>query len=409
MFPALTLLSALLTVSTLWMWRSAAQSRDRALAALAVSQAEAARLAVSDQQMRELIAMLPVALFVKDAESRFLMMNAACEEVFGVPFSKLAGTRGTEHYPAEQQAVFLEADHTAFSSRKMWTYEEWIWHAGHRENRRLMTYKQPMYDVKGEPALLIGMCVDVTERRATEHALKDSLRQLRELSDHQEHLREEERRRLAQCLHDELGQSLMALKLDATLLHSAARARHPLLHGHSGRVLSMLDSAIHSVRTLINDLHPSTLELGLPAAVDWLLKQQERRGGMRYQLHLTSNSADYPLPQRDTWAVFRMIQEALFNVDVYTKATRLDVSLDLREEALLIVISDNGERPQPTDDGEGRSETFGMLALRERVSAYGGELAADNAPGHGSTVTITLPGKEKREAAASRSMHSADA
>ena len=408
MFPAITILLALLAASALWLWHCAARARDTAQAALEAGRAELAALAAKESQLREIMAMLPVALFLKDADSRIVMMNAACEKVFGVEFSKLAGTRGNEHYPAEQQEGFLAADRTAFATRKMWTDEEWIWHAGHRQDRRLLTYKQPLYDSEGAPALLIGMCVDVTERRATEHALQDSLRQLRELSDHQEDLREEERRRLAQTLHDDLGQSLMALKLDATLLHSAARARHPLLHGHSGRVLSMLDGAIHSARALINDLHPSTLELGLPAAVDWLLKQQERRGGMHCQLHLISDSADYPLPQRQTWAVFRMIQEALFNIDAYAKATRLDVSLDLREDALLVVISDNGVRPQRSD-GAGRSEAFGMLALRERVSAHGGELAADTAPGRGTTITIMLPGKEKREAAAPRSIDTADA
>ncbi|CAN7451149.1 PAS domain-containing protein [Pseudoduganella sp. LjRoot289] len=412
MFSELVLFSALLSTGALWMWRSAARARDAALAALAASQADAATLAAGQSQLRELIAMLPVALFVKDAESRFVMMNAACETVFGVEFSKLVGTRGTEHYPAEQQAGFLEADRTAFATRKLWTYEEWIWHAGHRKDRRLLTYKQPLYDAEGEPALLIGMCVDVTERRAAEHALQDSLRQLRELSDHQENLREEERRRLAQCLHDDLGQSLMALKLDARLLYNATRARHPRLHAHSGRVLAILDDAIHSARALINDLHPSTLELGLPAAVDWLLKQQERRSSMHCQLHLIDDSGGCQLAQRETWAVFRMIQEALFNIDAYAKATRLDVSLDLREDALLIVISDNGMRPQRIDVGDvgdGRSEAFGMLALRERVSAHGGELVADNAPGRGTTITIMLPGKEKREAVASRSAHSAGA
>lgn len=408
MLSVTTLFSLLLAAAALYKWRSAAKARDAALTALAASRAETAALSASDKQLRELLSMLPVALFLKDADSRFVMMNTACEKVFGVEFGKLAGTRGTEHYPAEQQEGFLAADRTAFATGTLWADEEWIRHPGQRQERRLLTYKQPLYDAQGAPTLLIGMCVDVTESRAAEHALQNSLRQLRELSDHQEDVREEERRRLAQCLHDDLGQSLMALKLDATLLHSAARERHPLLHGHSGRVLALLDRTIHSVRTLINDLHPSTLELGLPAAVDWLLKQQERRSGMHCQLHLISNSAEHQLPQRQTWAMFRMIQEALCNIDAYAAATRLDVSLDLREEALLIVISDNGVCPQKYECGD-RSEAFGMLALRERVSAHGGELAADSAPGRGTTITIMLPGKEKREAVASRFMDTADA
>jgi two-component system, NarL family, sensor histidine kinase UhpB len=358
-------------------------------------------LARSDRQLRQILAKLPLGLFLKDADSRFVMMNAACEQAFGRDYATLAGTHGGEHYPAEQQAGFLAADRGAFASGRLWTDEEWVWHAGQQQDRRLQTYKQPLYDDDGKPALLVGMCIDVTERRAAEEALQSTLRQLRELSDQQETAREHERRRLAQCLHDELGQNLMALKLDATLLSSSAQARHPRLHGHSERVLATLDGAIGTVRALINELHPSTLELGLPAATDWLLKQQARRSGMQCRLHLVRDSAGAALTAPQTWAVFRMIQEALFCIEAYASATRLDVSLDLDGGALLIVISDNGLGIGLQAAGE-RHGSLAMLALRERVSAYGGQLSEDNRPGRGTTLTILLPDHEKREAAASR-------
>jgi signal transduction histidine kinase len=203
----------------------------------------------------------------------------------------------------------------------------------------------------------------------------------------------------------------MALKLDATLLSHAAQHRHPRLHRHSVRVLATLDGAIRAVRTLINELHPSTLELGLPAAADWLLKQQERRSGMHCQLHLASDSAAAALTPPQTWAIFRMIQEALFSIEAYAQATRLDVSLDLGEGTLLIVICDNGVARQHCSSGTGgtsdtgaasRGATLAMLALRERVSAYGGELSETSEPGRGTILTITLPAHEKREAEASR-------
>lgn len=394
-------------IAGLALWRHAARARRAAEAELAsarqrlaASERDAAVVAHSERRLRDILARLPLALFLKDADSRFVMMNAACEEAFGQTFATLAGTHGGEHYPAEQQAGFLAADRAAFASRKLWTDEEWVWHAGLGQDRRLLTYKQPLYDEDGRPALLIGMCVDVTERRAAEDALQSSLRQLRELSDLQETARERERRRQAQSLHDDLGQSLMALKLDATLLGNAAQARHPRLHGHCVRVLATLDCAIGTVRTLINDLHPSTLELGLPAATDWLLKQHERRSGMHCQLHLISDSAGAALAPPQTWAIFRMIQEALFSIETCARATRLDVSLDLRPGTLLIVISDDGLGRQASSS---HSATLAMLALRERVSAYGGKLSEDITPGRGTTLTIVLPDHDKREAAASRS------
>lgn len=409
--PALLLAAALACLAALAQWRRAARAAVAAAEAraelaalrerLEASEDQAAALARGERQLRDILARLPLALFLKDADSRFVMMNAACEAAFGQSYATLAGTHGGEHYPAEQQAGFLAADRAAFASRRLWTDEEWVWHAGLQQDRRLLTYKQPLYDEDGQPALLIGMSIDVTERRAAEDALESTLRQLRELSDQQETAREQERRRQAQSLHDDLGQSLMALKLDATLLSSTAQARHRRLHGHSVRVLATLDGAIRTVRALINDLHPSTLELGLPAATDWLLKQQARRSGMHCQLHLLQDSGGDALTPPQTWAIFRMIQEALFCIDAYARASRVDVSLDLGAAALLIVIRDNGLGIGLQAAGS-RGASLALLALRERVAAYGGQLSEDNAPGRGSTLSIVLPGHEKREAAASR-------
>lgn len=351
----------------------------------------------SEDQLQHIVSVMPVALFLKDPESRIIMMNEACEQIFGVGFAQLSGTRGSAHYPAEQMEGFLAADRAAFGSGTVWMEEEWIWHAGRQEDRRVQTYKQAVYDSEGKPAVLIGMCIDVTERMRADQALRDSLRQLRQLSDHKETVREEEHRRLARYAHDALGQNLMALKLDAAMLHTRTANTHPRLHGQAGGALATLDASIRAVRSLINELHPSTLELGLPAAVDWLLKQMERNSGIACQLHLLNAGAQDTLRQHETWAIFRMIQVALAGISAAAHATRLDVTLDLGPEALLVIIGDNGIGMEP-----GGMAPFGMLALRERVSAFGGEIAACGTPGKGTTLTIRLPGMEQREAAASR-------
>lgn len=387
--------------------RQLAQARGEAEALrrdLDACRAKLAELARSEEQLQRIVALLPVALFLKDADSRIIMMNEACEHIFGVDFGKLSGTRGSAHYPPDQMEGFLASDRAAFESGKLRVEEEWVWHAGMREDRRVQTYKRAVYDSDGKPAVLIGMCIDVTERLRADLALQDSLRQLRQLSDHKETTREEEHRRLARYAHDALGQNLMALKLDADMLYTRTAHNHPRLHSQAGGALSVLDESIHAVRTLINELHPSTLELGLPAAVDWLLKQMERNDGTHCQLHLLSDEGHGALSPRDTWAVFRMIQVVLANISATAHATRVDVTLDLGAEALLIVVGDNGTGLAPNG-----TTTFGMLALRERVGAFGGDIVASNMPGKGTTLTIRLPGTQKREAAASRFPESCNA
>ncbi len=365
---------------------------------LDAARARAAEIARSEDQLQQIVSLLPVALFLKDPDSRIIMMNEACEQIFGVDFAKLSGTRGSAYYPPEQMEAFLAADRIAFESGQLRVEEEWVWHAGRQEDRRVQTYKRPVYDSAGKPAVLIGMCIDVTERMRADMALQDTLRQLRKLSDHKETTREEERRRLARYAHDALGQNLMALKLDADMLHARTADNHPRLHSQAGNALTTLDDSIQAVRNLINELHPSTLELGLPAAVDWLLKQMARNSGVHCQLHVLNEGGQDALPPRETWAVFRMIQVALANIDAASRATRVDVTLDMGPDALMAVIGDNGA------DLASSGEPFGMLALRERVGAFGGELASSHMPGKGTTVTIRLPGKAQREAAASRFM-----
>lgn len=368
--------------------------------ALASARADAAVVAAREDQLQTILSLLPVPLFLKDPDSRIIMMNEACEQLFGVEFAKLSGTRGSSHFPAEQMNDFLSVDQAAFASRRTWIGEEWLWNPSLQENRRLQTYKRPMYDREGQPAVLIGMCFDITDRTRAGDAQSALLRQLRELGDHQETVREDERRRLAQYAHDILGQPLMALKLDLALLQARTAGEHARLHGHAGRNMAALDGAIAAVRLLINELHPSTLELGLPAAVDWLLKQLERNSGMACQLHLVNDSGQDSLLPRETWAIFRLMQEGLSHITAYADATRVDVTLDLGHNGACITLAHNGANLRPESSPQ---VAFGVLMLRERVAALGGQVTCNCYTGPSNVITVTLPAKAEREAAASRS------
>lgn len=133
----------------------------------------------------ELADHIPVALFVKDSESRILLMNRACEEQWGVPFTDLQGTDGSHFFPIEQMKRFRARDQEAFQNRKHINFEETFRHVRHRDSRIVYTYKKPIYDADGKPLLLICISVDITDRKRQEAELKssdDKLRRLFELS-----------------------------------------------------------------------------------------------------------------------------------------------------------------------------------------------------------------------------------
>lgn len=352
------------------------------------AQTEAA-LARSEERLQDIISMMPLSLFLKDADSRLLLMNQACEQQWGVQFQDIAEGRDLRHFPAEQNVGFHSADQQAFASRKVVIREELVWNAQLQENRLVQTHKKPVFDADGKPQMIIAMGIDITESKRNEENLQRTLAQLRELTDHQQTIKEEERRRIALDIHDDLGQNLMVLRIDVSLLHARTAITHPRLHRHAQRVLDTIDATIRSVRTIINDLHPSTLELGLGPAAEWLIRQMESRGAIRYRLRIASDAPHLGLDQRQTSAIFRVLQESLSNIVRHAQASEVDVALAQDEDAIVLRISDNGIGMQPGDDG--KQAAFGLKSIRERVHALGGELRIDSQAGQGTALAIRLP------------------
>ncbi|MGK5043525.1 PAS domain-containing sensor histidine kinase [Janthinobacterium sp. GB1R12] len=352
------------------------------------AQTEAA-LARSEERLQDIISMMPLSLFLKDADSRIVLMNQACEQQWGVRHQDIAEGRDLQHFPSDQNVGFHAADREAFASRKVVIREELVWNAQLQENRLVQTHKKPVFDAQGRPQMIIAMAVDITDSKRNEENLEHTLAQLRELSDHQQTIKEEERRRIALDIHDDLGQNLMVLRIDVSLLHARTAASHPRLHRHAQRVLDTIDATIRSVRTIINDLHPSTLELGLGPAAEWLIRQMESRGTIRYRLTLDSEAADLGLDQRQTSAIFRVLQESLSNIVRHAQASEVEVALEQDADSIVLRISDNGIGMQPGDDG--KRAAFGLKSIRERVHALGGELRIDSQAGRGTALLIYLP------------------
>ena len=356
------------------------------------AQTEAA-LARSEERLQDIISMMPLSLFLKDADSRIVLMNQACEQQWGVCQQDIAEGRDVQHFPDEQTKDFQAADQEAFASRQVVIREELVWNARLQENRLLQTHKKPVFDAQGRPQMIIAMAIDITESKRNEENLQRTLAQLRELSDHQQTIKEEERRRIALDIHDDLGQNLMVLRIDVSLLHARTARTHPRLHRHAQRVLDTIDATIRSVRTIINDLHPSTLELGLGPAAEWLLRQMEGRGAIRYRLSLDSAAPDLGLDQRQTSAIFRVLQESLSNIVRHAQASEVEVALAQDTDAIVLRISDNGIGMQPGDHG--KKAAFGLKSIRERVHALGGELRIDSQAGRGTVLAIHLPQARK--------------
>lgn len=345
-------------------------------------------LAMSEQRLQDVISTLPVPLFIKDAQSRIIMMNRAAEDQWGIAFAEVSGTRASAWFPPEQMEGFIRDDKAAFAGRKLIVIEESAWNSTLKENRLIQTYKKPVYDSDGEAQHLICVSIDITDRKQAEGALKESFSNLRQLGEHLEAVKEEERKKFALNIHDELGQNLLALKMDIDMLHARVGDDHPQLKHRIGKVLETLDTTIRSVRSIMNELHPSTLELGLPAALEWLVGQFEQHSTIDCTLSVTGG--DGPLPDvRVTEVIFRIVQESLLNIEEHAHAAMVDVLLAITPDLLTIVIVDDGVGMAPGDAG--KTAAFGLRNIQERVDVFGGELVIDSRRGSGTTLSITIP------------------
>jgi signal transduction histidine kinase len=225
--------------------------------------------------------------------------------------------------------------------------------------------------------------------RAAEQGLRDAHARLQALSTRTLHVQEEERRRIARELHDEIGQALTAVKIHI----QAAQRRLP---GPAREALNesieVVDQALNQVRSLSLDLRPPQLDqLGLVAALRWHVDKQTAVSGINAEF-----SAPV-LPRRlssDMETVcFRIVQEAVTNTIRHAQATRLRVELKIKGETLAISVSDNG---RGYDIAEARRRSLetghaGLFGIQERATLAGGKVEFESSPGNGATIRAAFP------------------
>jgi PAS domain S-box-containing protein len=236
--------------------------------------------------------------------------------------------------------------------------------------------------------ILINMLWDILRRQLAENSLKQSHEQLRALAGHVEAAREEERTRIAREVHDQLGQMLTALKLDLKWIAGRLPADEVAYRDKVTAMLHLIDDTIGTVRRVSAELRPGLLDdLGLMAAIEWQVQEFAGRTGLDYELALDEENV--VLDQGLATALFRILQEALTNVARHAGATRIRVAMDVGPDGLALTITDNGKGM--TDSQASALKSLGLLGMRERVRAWGGEVTFHGIPMQGTTVTVRIP------------------
>ncbi len=227
----------------------------------------------------------------------------------------------------------------------------------------------------GPPTLRLTL-TDVTQRKLSEMD--------RRIAATVVEAREAERRRVARELHEDLGQQLSALKMDLASLPLVAQSQAPRI----SNMLLTLDDAVATVRRISAELRPMMLDdLGLNAAIDWLVRDAAARLGMVIKLRL--DESDPPLGERASIALYRLVQETLGHMAQYAHATNVGIELQQRAGEVVLTVQSNGcDWPAPAS---GRDGDDAAMRLREQAHQLGGRLDLGKPLRGGQQFTLHLP------------------
>ena len=245
----------------------------------------------------------------------------------------------------------------------------------------------PEWDSNGLLTGVLSCATDITEIKEYERQVSDSHIQLRALTLRSEKMREEERKRIARELHDDLGQRLTALRLEISCLTIRYGQNNPALEKQGQDIEKSIATTIQIVRNVVMSMRPTTLEMGIIAALKWLVKEFRKNTGIPCRLQLFRRKMQ--LDDGQAIALFRIAQESLTNIMRHAKASHVEIELSTDGKNYVMVISDNGigfdAKTKP------KVGSFGIIGIKERAFILGGHVYFDTAPGKGVKLTVILP------------------
>jgi len=243
-----------------------------------------------------------------------------------------------------------------------------------------------------------GIATDITRSKEIEAQLRGSREQLSELSFHLESAKEEERERIARDIHDELGSTLVAIKIDTALL-GAKLPTEPVggtqLREKAHLIEALVDRAMNTVSRVARELRPGILkEFGLPAAIECQAEDFSQRTGIVCRVKCDEDGIE--LDEKTSLALFRILQEALTNVAKHAHASLVVVRLRREKGKIALEIRDNGRGISEADMNKPKS--FGLRGIRERASSLNGEFSIATAEQGGSHIVLLVPDANQNNA-----------
>jgi PAS domain S-box-containing protein len=259
--------------------------------------------------------------------------------------------------------------------------------------RHVLAQGEIIYNEKRDPLTVVGTFLDITEHKLAETALRESSEKLRKVAAHQDRIKEEERKRIAREIHDELGGVLTGIKSYLSFVVERAERSGTGADRHVVEATRLADSAIETARKVIADLRPSVLDqLGLWAALEWYAGQIAERTGLNCSIAVDAKAAAVTFDSERSTALFRIVQETLTNVVRHAKASRVTIHATRERDSIIIELKDDGIGIEP--QSLLNRESWGIEGMYERARFFGGELNINGVVGQGTSMILRMPMEE---------------
>ena len=315
---------------------------------------------------------------IKNRDGRYTLINTCFEAILGRSNDEVRGLTDSDLFPADTARQFRENDLKVLHERRSFQFEEQMPHPDGTTHHYL-SVKFPFYGEDGEASGVCEISTDITD-------VKKAQDQLRRLSASVMAGQEKERAAIARELHDELGQVLTALRMDAVWISRRFAGADPAAAGRARDMCRLIDKNIEDVRGMAIRLRPGVLDdLGLVDALEWYTSDFEKRTDIAC---VFEHNRMPVISEAVATAAYRIAQEALTNVARHAQAARADVVLITDDRQLQLTVTDDG---RGFDTGRlSEAEGLGVAGMKERANLVGGELEVRAVPGEGTRIRFRV-------------------
>lgn len=344
------------------------------------------QLIKSEKYLDNIINNIGDPVFVKDEQSRLLLVNDAFCKIFNLSRTNIIGKTLAEDVPPDQRESFLRIDREVIESGIENSNEEML-KVRDGETQIIATKKNRFID-EGGNKFLIGTIRDITARKKSEELVLKTSEELRLLMQHLQNVREEERKRIGREIHDDLGQQLTAIKMHAAWINKKVPEDQTAIKEKLIGIIELLDSSNLSIRKILNELRVGVLDNdGLIDGLWWLGQQFEETTAV--ELDFVTNLKSIKVNEQTAVCVFRILQESLNNITKYADAKKVSIEVNIDDNKLTMIVIDNGKGFET--DSLPAENSFGILGMKERISAIKGEFSLQSTLGKGTELKITVP------------------